>query len=86
MAKQGNMDMATTRLDRITVDPEVMGGKACIRGLRFPVSRLLGLLAAGQEEKAILTEYPYLEPEDIGAALAYAAALAEDQVVELARP
>lgn len=86
MAKQGNTDMATTRWERITVDPEAMGGKACIRGLRFPVSRLLGLLAAGQDEKTILAEYPYLEPEDIQAALAYAAALAEDQVVELARP
>jgi len=62
-----------------------MGGKPCIRGLRFPVSRLLGLLAAGQDEQVILTEYPYLEPEDIQAALAYAAALAEEEVVEFAR-
>jgi len=77
--------MATTRFERITVDPTVMGGKPCIRGLRFPVSRLLGLLAAGKDEQAILTEYPYLEPEDIQAALAYAAALAEEEVVEFAR-
>ena len=77
--------MPGTRFDRITVDPSVMGGKPCIRGLRFPVSRLLGLLAAGGEEKDILAEYPYLEPEDIRAALAYAAALAEEEVVEFAR-
>jgi uncharacterized protein (DUF433 family) len=77
--------MATTRFERITVDPHVMGGRPCIRGLRFPVSRLLGLLAAGQEPEAILEEYPFLEPEDIQAALAYAAALAEEEVVEFAR-
>ncbi len=77
--------MATTRFERITVDPNVMGGRPCIRGLRFPVSRLLGLLAAGQEPEAILEEYPFLEPGDIQAALAYAAALAEEEVVEFAR-
>lgn len=77
--------MPTTKFERITVDPNLMGGKPCIRGLRFPVSRLLGLLAAGKDEQAILAEYPYLEPEDIRDALAYAAALAEEEVVEFAR-
>ena len=77
--------MATTRFDRITVDPEVMGGKPCIRGLRFPVSRLLGLLAAGQDGQSILLDYPFLEQDDIQAALAYAAALADEEVVEFAR-
>lgn len=77
--------MPATRFERITSDPEVMGGKPCIRGLRFPVSRLLGLLAAGREAQSILAEYPYLEADDIQAALAYAAALAEEEVVELAR-
>ena len=77
--------MAATRFERITVDPEVMRGKPCIRSLRFPVSRLLGLLAAGQDADSILAEHPYLEPEDIPAALAYAAALADEQVVELPR-
>ncbi|MFQ6134161.1 MAG: DUF433 domain-containing protein [Armatimonadota bacterium] len=76
--------MATTRFQRITVSPEVMGGKPCIRGLRFPVSRLLGLLAAGQDVQSILDEYPYLEAEDVQEALAYAAALAEEEVVEFA--
>ena len=77
--------MPTTRFERITVDPDVMGGKPCIRGLRFPVSRLLGMLAAGQDADSILAEYPYLESEDIKEALAYAAALAEEEVVEFAR-
>lgn len=70
---------------RITVDPQVCTGKPCIRGLRFPVSRLLGLLAAGENRETILAEYPYLEPEDIDEALRYAAALADDDTVELAR-
>ena len=70
---------------RITVDPAICTGKPCIRGLRFPVARLLGLLAAGETHEAILANYPYLEPEDIGAALRYAAFRAEDETLELAR-
>jgi len=69
---------------RITVDPEVCGGKPCIRGLRFPVSRLLGLLAAGETTESILKSYPYLEAEDIQEALHYAAFLADEQVIEFA--
>ncbi len=69
---------------RITVDPEVCGGKPCIRGLRFPVSRLLGLLAAGETSDSILKSYPYLEPGDIQEALSYAAFLADEQVIEFA--
>jgi uncharacterized protein (DUF433 family) len=72
------------KFDRITVDPAVCTGKPCIRGLRFPVSRLLGLLAAGESRESILRAYPYLEPADISAALAYAAFLAEDETVEYA--
>ena len=68
-----------------SVDPHVGAGKACIRGLRFPVSRLLGVLAAGETRDSILTSYSYLAPEDIDAALRYAAALAEDETVELSR-
>ncbi len=56
---------------RITVNSEVFGGKPCIRGLRFPVSRLLGLLAAGETPAAILKSYPYLERDDIFEALNY---------------
>lgn len=69
---------------RITVRPDVCTGKPCIRDLRFPVSRLLGLLAARQTPKQILEAYPYLEPDDIDEALRYAASLAEDEIVELA--
>lgn len=69
---------------RITVDSEVFGGKPCIRGLRFPVSRLLGLLAAGETPEAILQSYPYLEQGDIEEALHYAAFLADEQVIEFA--
>ncbi|MEA2872605.1 MAG: hypothetical protein QOH67_2581 [Hyphomicrobiales bacterium] len=68
---------------RITVDPAVCTGKPCIRGLRFPVARLLGLMAAGETREAILKAYPYLESGDIDEALRYAAFLAEDETVEL---
>lgn len=72
------------KFERITTDPRIFGGKPCIRGLRFPVSRLLGLLAAGQTQEEILAAYPYLEAEDIRAAIRYAAFLADEQVVEFA--
>jgi len=72
-------------LQRITVNPEICGGKPCIRGMRFPVSRLLGLLASGETPGTILESYPYLETEDIQEALRYAASMAEDQIVEFAK-
>ncbi|MBW7973600.1 DUF433 domain-containing protein [Bradyrhizobium sp. BR 10289] len=68
---------------RITIDPAVCTGKPCIRGLRFPVARLLGLLAAGETRESVLKDYPYLEREDIDEALRYAAFLVEDETVEL---
>lgn len=58
---------------RITTNPEVCVGKPCIRGLSFPVSRLLGLLAAGETPETILKSYPYIEPKDIQESLRYAA-------------
>ena len=58
---------------RVTHDPAVMGGKPCIRGLRVTVRTILGLLATGQSRERVLRAYPYLQPEDIDAALAYAA-------------
>jgi uncharacterized protein (DUF433 family) len=61
------------KLDRITIDPHVCTGKPCIRGLRFPVSLLLGLLASGETKETILCAYPYLQAEDIDQALVYAA-------------
>jgi uncharacterized protein (DUF433 family) len=70
---------------RITVDPAICTGKPCIRDLRLPVARLLGLLAAGETREAILTNYPYLETEDIDAALRCAAFLVEDETLELSR-
>jgi uncharacterized protein (DUF433 family) len=72
------------RFDRITIDPGVCAGKPCIRGLRFPVARLLGLLAAGEGREQILANYPYLEAADIDEALRYAAYLADDEALELA--
>ena len=59
--------------ERITIDPDVMGGKACIRGLRVTVGTVVGLLAAGRSRDQILRAYPYLEQEDIDQSLAYAA-------------
>ena len=73
------------KLDRITIDPHVCTGKPCIRGLRFPVSRLWGLLASGETKETILKAYPYLQAEDIDQALVYAAYLAEEETVEYSR-
>lgn len=61
------------KFKRITMNPGICTGKPCIRDLRFPVSRVLGLLAAGEIKESILKAYPYLEPEDIDEALQYAA-------------
>ena len=60
-------------LSRITADPEVMGGRPCIRGMRVTVGTIVGLVAAGHSREEILRLYPYLESEDISEALAYAA-------------
>jgi uncharacterized protein (DUF433 family) len=59
-------------LKRITVDPAIFGGKPVIRGLRIAVEHLLGMLAAGDSPEKVLAEYPFLEPADIQACLAYA--------------
>ena len=72
-----------TTLSRITLNPAVMGGKACIRGLRVTVGTVVGLLAAGRTHEEILKAYPYLEPEDINQALAYAAWRVEEHEVPL---
>ena len=71
------------KLDRITSNPEVMGGKACIRGLRVTVGTVIGLLAAGHSVEHILAAYPYLEREDIQQALAYAAWRVEERDIPL---
>ena len=60
-------------LDRITRDPQIMGGKPCVRGMRVTVGTLVGLVASGRSHADILNAYPYLEQEDIRQSLAYAA-------------
>jgi uncharacterized protein (DUF433 family) len=70
-------------LKRITFDPAVMGGRPCIRGLRVTVGTIVGLLASGHSREEILKLYPYLEPEDIDEALAYAAWRVEEAEVPL---
>lgn len=73
------------QFNRITLDPEVMGGKPCIRGIRVTVGTILGLLASGHSEDEILKAYPYLESEDIRAALTYATWRVEELEVPVAR-
>jgi uncharacterized protein (DUF433 family) len=68
-----DVEVSMKTLDRITFNQEVMGGKPCIRGLRVTVGTIVGLIAAGRTKDEVLKLYPYLEPEDIDQALAYAA-------------
>jgi uncharacterized protein (DUF433 family) len=70
--------------ERITFDPNVMGGKPCIRGLRVTVGTIVGLLAAGRSKEEVLSAYPYLEAEDLTAALTYAAWRSEERDLPLA--
>jgi uncharacterized protein (DUF433 family) len=67
------------QFDRITQQPDVMGGKACIRGMRVTVSNVVGQIGAGRTVDELLADYPYLEREDILQALRYAAWLAEER-------
>ena len=69
--------------ERITFEPDKMGGKACIRGMRIPVATIIRCLASGMSHREILEDYPDLEEADITAALAYAAMLTEDRVIPL---
>lgn len=70
-------------LTRITFDPNVMGGKPCIRGMRVTVGTIVGLVATGYSIPEILKAYPYLEEEDVREALAYAAWRAEERELPL---
>ena len=70
-------------LPRIHLDPMIMGGKPCIKGTRMTVGTIVGLLSAGRREEEILEMYPYIEAEDIRAALAYAAWRLEEKEVAL---
>jgi len=69
---------------RITIDPEVCGGRPCIRGLRIRVKDILDMLAGGATRQEILTDYPYLEDEDITAALEYASRATDHPVIAAA--
>ena len=70
-------------IDRITRNPDVMGGRACIRGMRVTVATIVGQIAAGHPIDEILADYPYLEHDDVLQALAYAAWLADEREVTL---
>ena len=67
--------------DRITFDPAIMGGRACIRGMRIPVSVIVGQLAHGATTEEVLKDYPDLDREDVRQALEYAAWLTQEEVV-----
>jgi uncharacterized protein (DUF433 family) len=70
-------------LNRVTFDPRVMGGRACIRGLRITVALVINLVANGMTVSEIIKEYPDLEPGDVEQALRYAAFLAEEELLPL---
>ena len=71
------------QLDRITFEPKIMMGKACIRGMRIPVSLILNLIANGKPNEEILDEYPDLELEHIKQCLLYAAWLADERIIPI---
>ena len=76
--------MFDENFDRITQNPEVMGGKPCIRGMRVTVGMIVGQIGAGISIEELLSDYPYLERDDIFQALQYAAALSQWREVSLA--
>jgi len=73
-----------SQLHRITIDPEQCGGRPCIRGMRIRVTDILEMLASGATPEELLEEYPYLEKEDIEAALEYAAKQADHRILSVA--
>lgn len=72
--------------ERITIDPAKMGGLPCIRGLRIPVATILGQLGAGRTHDQVLKDFPDLEPEDILAALRFAAAAVQERELPVLTP
>ena len=84
MVTSFDKEMVMPQLDRITQQPEVMGGKACIRGMRVTVGMLVGQIGAGHSVDEVLADYPYIERADIMQALQYAAWRAEEREITLA--
>jgi uncharacterized protein (DUF433 family) len=74
----------TTHLNRITTDPEIFGGRPCIRGMRVRVKDIIDMLAGGATSNEILADFPYLESDDIAAALEYAAQHVDHPIIGLA--
>ncbi len=72
--------------ERITINPDVMGGLPCIRGLRVPVATVVGMVADGMAVDEILADFPYLEAEDIAEALRYAAEAVRERELPLRHP
>lgn len=78
--------MQATNFERITVNPNQMGGVPCIRGLRIPVATVLRMLAGGMNEQEILADYPDLQVEDVRECLRFAAASAMERELAIPRP
>jgi uncharacterized protein (DUF433 family) len=71
------------KFDRISINPSICHGQACVKGTRMPVHQIVRMLASGDTVEALLAEYPFLSREDIMASLDYAAGLAEEQVTPI---
>lgn len=80
-SRRGASTAHPTVFDRITFDPRIMGGRACIRGMRIPVSVIVGQIAGGASPEQIVADYPDLDREDVRQALAYAAWLTREEVI-----
>jgi uncharacterized protein (DUF433 family) len=83
LARQFVCGVSMPELDRITVDPAVMGGKPCIRGMRVTVGNIVGQIGAGSSVEQLLADYPYLERADVMQALRYAAWRAEEREIQI---
>jgi uncharacterized protein (DUF433 family) len=80
---ENDQERGVTQFDRITQEPSVMGGKACVRGMRVTVGMIVGQIGTGHSIEEVLADYPYLEREDIMQALRYAAWRAEEREIVL---
>lgn len=84
MASKPSNEASVTLLERISVDPDICGGRPCIKGTRMRVSDILEMMAAGASRVEILADFPYLADDDLAAALAYAAKAADHRVIRAA--